>query len=101
MSIKNRMLFAAGSMGTIRPLLLGALNVGDNIYSDNGLKAVITEYKALYYIVDILEGSAFQEKHSAEIKFNISFERYEVYGNNLTKWRREEEGAAAIGGHII
>lgn len=101
MSLKNRMLFAAGSIGTIRPLLLGSLNIGDKIYSDKGLKAVIREYKALYYVVDILEGAAFQEQHNEELKFNQHMERYEVYGNNLTKWRREEQGTSQPGRHVI
>ena len=101
MSIKNRMLFAAGSIGTIRPLLMGSLNVGDNIYSDGGLKVVIKDYKANYYEVEILEGTAFQLKHSSEITFNRILERYEVHGNNLTKWRREEDGVTEFGRHII
>jgi len=90
MSIKNRMLFVAGSIDNIRPLLLGDLNIGDKIYSDAGLVAIIKDYKAQYYEVSILEGSAFERKHEKEITFNRILERYIIHGENLTKWRREE-----------
>ncbi len=102
MGIKNRMLFAAGSIGGMRPLSLLDLNVGDKICSDQGLKAVIKGYGTqCFYIVQILEGSAFQEKHTKEIRFNHQFARYELYGDNLTKWHREEDGLSESGGDII
>lgn len=90
MSLNSRFRFVAGSIGTIKSLLIGSLDVNDNIISENGLKATVKGYMNNYYIITITDGEPFQSKHDNELQFNHSLERYEIYAQHLRKWRLRE-----------
>lgn len=97
---RGRFLFAAGSLETVRPLILGSLKMGDSILSDAGLKAKIVDCGFAHVVAEVIDGMAFSQKHSKEIHFNRSLKRYEIYANHITKWRREERSDQPSGDTI-
>ena len=97
----NRYSFSAMSMPLPKPLLLGEVEIGDCIISDNGLKVCAIGYDSQRYIVEIIDGVAFGFRHQQEIQYNPTLKRYEINGPHLIKWHRTGERVESASRNII